>query len=307
MRMGVTAWVFALLAATVGARAQSSTPQGALEEMATTDDVEVVLRHLPVAATELLKKLPPRSKAEAFSHLLTNRNLKEEGLRLRRSVDGAGWEVVKIDTDEIDRSLQITDDFVSGDRALLTIRSAQGGEAAEVNDIAVLMRLEQGEWRLSEFGRLERQNIADYMSERFDHAARNESVAVETLQFVIHSLKQYATNYPAIGYPEQLMALACTDGEPTAEHACVAHLYLISGLTSTTPWNGYTFQYSRGGNGAFHITATPSEWAETGAKSFFVDESGDIRFTSENRVANQHDEIVTAQDVATRITDDADE
>lgn len=305
--MRVTAWVFTVLVATVGAGAQSSTPQGALEEMVTTDDVEVVLRHLPLAATELLNKLPPRSKAEAFSRLLTSKNLQQDGMELRRAVNGTGWEVVKIDSDEIDRSLQITDTFVSGDRALLTVRSAQGGKATEVHDIAIVMRLEQGEWRLSEFGRFERQRIAEYFSDRFDHARGNESVAVDTLHLLIRALKRYATNYPAIGYPEQLTALACTDGEPTVEHACITHLYLISGITSATPWNGYNFRYSRGGNGVFHIIATPSEWAETGGRSFFANESGEIRFTTENRLANEHDQAIPTEDVATNASDDASE
>jgi len=42
--------------------------------------------------------------------------------------------------------------------------------------------------------------------------------------------------------------------------------------------------------GSFQVTATPVRFGESGNKSFFIDTTSRIRFTRENREANENDE-----------------
>ena len=85
-----------LISNPVAVQAQSSTPQGALEEMVTTDKFEIVKNHLPVKVVETLNSLEPARKAEVEKELLVSRKLKEEGVQLRKTDDPNVWEIIKI-------------------------------------------------------------------------------------------------------------------------------------------------------------------------------------------------------------------
>jgi hypothetical protein len=51
--------------------------------------------------------------------------------------------------------------------------------------------------------------------------------------------------------------------------------------------SGYTFRYLKTGMSHFQITASPVEYGKTGSKNFFMDESGVVRFTMEDRPASE--------------------
>src|SRR5437016_7909809 len=97
-----TAYVYALffgamlICNPVAVPAQSSTPQGALEEMVTTDKFEVMRNHLPLKVVEALNSMEPARKAEVEKELLFSRKLKEGGVQLHKTDDPNVWEIVKI-------------------------------------------------------------------------------------------------------------------------------------------------------------------------------------------------------------------
>src|SRR5215470_13750180 len=89
MRVKSGCWLmFFLACALVSAGAQSA-PQEALEEFATADKIETVLKHLPVKVEDYFQKLPAKEKA-AFAEKLPSKSLEREGGKLTRSDDG-GW------------------------------------------------------------------------------------------------------------------------------------------------------------------------------------------------------------------------
>jgi hypothetical protein len=268
------------------ATAQSSTPEGALEELATASSAEIVLRHLPVSTAEIINKLPPRTKAQVLEHLVPAKKMETEGVALRRAANGRAWEVVKKVDDTVEDTVEVTDSFVTGDRALLVISKRSSGQLTP-EEVMVGMRLEQGDWRLAEFGPWERHAMKDIFADKLETPARNESMAANILRRVATALAKYVENYPAIGFPDALSALRCCDDEPSPEHAGLIDQRFASNVLN---FNGYEFRYASNGRSHYTITAVPVEWQETGTKSFFVDESGIIRVTVENRKAGPGDQ-----------------
>src|SRR5258707_8778077 len=88
--------LFCLLSLTCSAlRAQ--TPEAALEEMATSDKAEVVLKHLPASVQKALDALSPREKTKIVDRLLPVRLLARENVKLTKSEDGSFWEAATPD------------------------------------------------------------------------------------------------------------------------------------------------------------------------------------------------------------------
>jgi hypothetical protein len=274
--------------------AQTSTPEEALEELATASSVEVVLRHLPVAADEIINKLPPRTKAEVMEQLLPAKHMEAEGMKLRRAMNGRAWEVVNLANNTVDRTLEVTDTFIAGDGALLVISSTRRDQRTP-EEMMVGMQLEEGDWRLAEFGHWDRKSMEGVFTEKAETGPRNEHMTVNTLQSVAAALAAYFETYPAIGFPESLASLAyseddSSDDGPSPEHAGLLGPPFTSNSVTV---NGYEFRYASDGRSHYTITATPVEWQETGTKSFFMDESGVIRATPENRKAGPNDEPIS--------------
>lgn len=74
---------------------QAGTPEEALEEMATAETVETVIKHLPVKVEEYMEKLPLPQRAAIAEKLLISRNVEREGGSLVKSGDGRAWELVE--------------------------------------------------------------------------------------------------------------------------------------------------------------------------------------------------------------------
>jgi hypothetical protein len=114
--------------------------------------------------------------------------------------------------------------------------------------------------------------------------AANESTAVGSLRTITTAQLEFSKQYPTKGFAASLAELGPTPGDNQIDAA------LASGAKS-----GYVFALtpaaldSAGHITKFTVTATPQTFEKTGARNFFVDESGVIRATPENRRATASD------------------
>src|SRR5215510_9981141 len=99
---------------------QASTPEGALEEMATTDKLEVFARHLPVPLQEEINKLDGKDKVELSERLLMRKLMETQGLAFTKLEDGITWEVRKAKTQRVG-SAKVKNSFLSGVEAFVML------------------------------------------------------------------------------------------------------------------------------------------------------------------------------------------
>jgi len=264
---------------------QSGSPEEALEEIATAEDVATVLKHLPVKVQESIQKLPKQEVAALKDEILIKKRLERHGGTLTRSDDGS-WELIEREGGP-KATFSIKKTFVAGADALVQIELAEERHGEKHSEIFwILMRFEADEWRLSQVGEWHGADIqAEFL--RANGGGDQPSVSpASTLRTLNTALVTYTTTYPDAGYPSSLKALA---GEQN-QQASPEHAMLVEPLFLKEPAikEGYEFQYSRMGNSGYQITATPLEFGP-GRESFFTDETAVIRFTKESRPATASD------------------
>lgn len=267
---------------------QAGAPQTALEEIATATKIEDVEKHFPAKLVQLINELSPKEKAEIRQEmekeLLMSQQLKKSGLQLRKTGDGSKWEVVH-DDGSIKGTIVVKNSFVSGVDALVLLQATES-EKEKSETFAVLLHLEEGEWRITGAGDF---HLLDFGAEEFlakFHRGQSFSGATAFLRTLYTCLITYASTYPNIGLPASLDALAGDEtSEPSPEHARI----LPPGPTGNPMVRGgYEFQYTRIDSDKFRVTARPVQF-EPGTRSYFIDESAVIHSTTENRAANEND------------------
>jgi hypothetical protein len=264
--------------------AQSTTPEGALEELAAAR-AGAVMKHLPLSVEKRVNELPPEEKARVLNELDLVKTLQREGRQLRRAADGRGWEVLGPEG-KIEGTLTLSAAFFSGSEALVPVEFKQEGQSM---NILVKLRIEDGEWRIVEAGPWRASNLEHDFPRRISRVSAYESSAVSTLRTLNTALVTYRAQYPEIGFPGSLQALAgIPDQEPSMNHAMMLD---ESFMATPIIRAGYEYQYVLLDEGHYRITASPIEFGKTGTMSFFTDETCVIRFTSEDRAANESDEV----------------
>jgi hypothetical protein len=281
-------WQFALILLSINmvpsAKAlQAGTPEEALEEMATANDIETVIKHLPVKVQEFMEKLPLPQRAAMAEKMLVKRNLEREGGELAKSSDGRTWELVEKEGRH-KATIRWKKTFVSGNDALVQVEIK---EEHHTGLMMVGMSYEDNEWRVMEVGEWRGTDVeSELLPKTASGATGSGDAAVSVLRTLNTALVTYAVSYPAQGYASTLRNLSGEgDQEPSPEHAM-----LIDNAFLQEPAikNGYEFRYVRSGPEHYQITATPVQPGE-GVASFFTDESCVIRSTSEGRPANAND------------------
>ena len=120
--------------------------------------------------------------------------------------------------------------------------------------------------------------VPSFLSSRM---SANEASAVASVRSVSTAETAYATTYPNLGYSVLLTDLGdggssnCT---PSTVQACLIDSNLANGVKS-----GYFFTYSNDGNTpsvAYAIHADPATRNQTGRRSFFSDQPGEIRYNN---------------------------
>lgn len=207
------------------------------------------------------------------------------------------------------------------------------GPASSMN--FVFLRFEEGEWRLKSLGdwRVERDFESDEFAQGLTPAGRNEQAAVATLEQLSNALREYRRAYSATGFPANLAALSGPipeevdkpsappqedkpEGNETESNSDAseleepalsatpeyAHLLEPGFMASPLIREGYVFHYKlldpgagQENGGAFQITATPLQFGRTGSKGYFIDQTSVVRFTLDNRDANENDQVLNSR------------
>jgi hypothetical protein len=142
--------------------------------------------------------------------------------------------------------------------------------------------------------------ISAPISPEVKRIAANEASATFTLRTLVTAELTYAQTYPS-GFTDGLNRLGTGGGSPNADAADLVGPVVagrVSGTNSGFVKSGYHFTYIAGRRDAkghisrFTISARPREYGKYGVRSFFTDESGVIRATTEDRAATVGDQAI---------------
>jgi hypothetical protein len=294
--------VFAMLvAANIPAFAQRPPDVEAVVDAMFAKNLDQLAKHLPTSLEKRIAELAPLQRKKLERQILFGPRLESEGNKITRVEDspvlvtlenGAGDKEKR----ELLLERRISDGYESMLR-LNTHSTAQGNDGVET--FVIWLRYEEGDWRIREIElpnserpmRLDDPTLfAEYAE---SSVSGNESAAVRIMRMYSTAIVAYRSTYPDEGLPRSLDVLG-NDGsdEPSTYHAALVYR---AWATSPFEFVGYRFEYSREYGedaAAYTITARPLDVGHTGVRSFFLDESGVVRATSEDREATVDDDPI---------------
>jgi type IV pilus assembly protein PilA len=119
--------------------------------------------------------------------------------------------------------------------------------------------------------------VPSYLSSRMQ---ANEASAVQDVRTITTAVTSYASTYPAIGYPAQLLHLS--DGGMSPCLAVATQACLIDNLLANGVKSGYRITYTQDNTSTpavgYTINADPISRGTSGRRSFFTNYPGVIRF-----------------------------
>ena len=283
-------WLLATLLSAVPLYAwQGTTPQAALEELATATKPEAITRHLPEPVQKRIEVLPKVQRQLVLDQLLEMKKTQLGGCSVRPAHDSEGWEIL----DENGNSkgkVRLANAFISGVDALLPLELDL---ADGTQEFIVTMHLEGDEWRIDDFGPWEKNDLglAKLLHEPTE-MEKNETAARDTIKTLERALQQYASHFPGTGFPFSLRILttATENGSAENEPALLDESFAAEPLIK----DGYIFRYMlinvggyQGAWGSYEIKATPVEFGKTGSKNYLANPT--LHVTLENRPATYDD------------------
>jgi hypothetical protein len=287
--------LFMVACSSVAGFSSAGTPQQALVEIATASKAATVERHLPVLLRQTLQQLSPEDRALAEQKLLIGHTLIPEGTQLIVPDDGQSLLVMEKKGSDDRLVIRVIHEINAGGEALLEL----GVEHSEnyTQSVFVWMRLEEDEWRVAQVDVprvFERFAFDDpEFAKRFRNV-RNKEIAGQVLG-IMYSLsgavRQFSIVYVDVGYPENLRVLGPAEENSDADEQ---HAGLLQPEMAVNQFDreGYSFRYeleSAGSDGDFAIVARPIN-RRPGARSYFLDASGTMRFTEEDRDPTEDDQ-----------------
>src|SRR5579859_1549393 len=267
-------WLFATLLSAVPLFAwQGTTPQAALEELATATKPEAITRHLPEPVQKGIEVLPKLQKQLVMDQLLEMKNTQLHGCSIRPAHDSDGWEILDGDGNSKGK-VRLANAFISGVDALLPLELELAGST---QDFIVTMHLEGDEWRIDDFGPWEKNDLGlARLLHQPTEMEQNETAARETLSMMVVALQRYASRFPKTGFPFNLRILTTLE----SEKAYPGQQPFLDESFAADPVikNGYVFKYlltevgdgGEHGWGSYEITATPVEFGKTGSKNYLA-------------------------------------
>ena len=296
---GKLMWMLAVASSSVMAASPEGSPQQALVEIALASKPATVEKHLPESLLDDLQRLDPADRALAEEKLLVGRLLGAQEGELVVPDDGSALLVaLEQGTEQAKLEIRVEREINSGSDAILELGVRHSGNYAQT--VLVWMRLEGTEWRVKrvDLPRFFETVALDDPSfvERFRNVQHKETDALITavMYEIRTALQQYARAYPDVGFPGDLNVLSSgqEDDEANEEHAGLLRDDIA---VNEFAQGGYTFRYEllRGGpQGDFAIIARPGERGKVGARSYFLDASGTMRSTGDDRDPTSQDEPV---------------
>lgn len=270
---------------------QASTPQAALEEIATADKPEMIARHLPEPVRKSIEDLPRPARQKVMNQLMEMKSAEFNGWRVRRAHDSDAWEIVDEEGNSKGK-VTLGTAFISGLDAMLPLQFDNPGGAQM---FIVTMHLDGDEWRIDAFGPWEKSDPGvNKLLHEPTEMEKNDAAAKDTLFTIRRALGSYASRFPGYGYPHTLRPLTVTIPHPA--QVSVPPLLDTAFAEDPAVVKGYEFRYvlTMPGNGAqewgkFEITAGPVEFGKTGSRQYFMDENGNVYCTTQNRPATEDD------------------
>lgn len=284
-------WLLATLLSAVPLYAwQGTTPQAALEELATATKPEAITRHLPEPVQKSIEVLPTLQKQLVMDQLLEMKKSQLHGCSVRPAHDSEGWEILDEDGNSKGK-VRLANAFISGVDALLPLELELSGST---QDFIVTMHLEGDEWRIDDFGPWEKNDLGlGKLLHQPTEMEQNEAAARETISMMVVALQRYASRFPKTGFPFHLRILTTLDSERTypGQQPLLDESFAADPLIK----NGYVFRYlltsvgdgQQQGWGSYEISATPVEFGKTGSKNYLANPS--LHVTSQNRPATDDD------------------
>ena len=286
----VVAFLLCLFVSLPARALQANTPQGALEEIATADKPEILVRHLPEPIQKSIEALPKLKKSEVMSQLMRMKAEQFDNCTVRRAEGADTWEILDEDG-ERKGTVRLESAYISGLDALLPL---QISSADNSGTLIVTLHLEDNEWRLQDFGHWRKSDIGlTKLLHEPTEIEKNEEDARDALERINRSLAIYASWHTRTGYPSGLKQLTVPsrqtpfESSERLEDSFAAEPLVISGYEFryflTLPGNG------KDDPGQYELRATPLEFGKTGVKSFVVSANSGVRSTRENRPATLED------------------
>jgi hypothetical protein len=286
-------WLLATLLSAVPLYAwQGTSPQAALEELATATKPETIARHLPEPVQKSIEVLPRLQKQLVMDQLLEMKNTQLHGCSVRPAHDSEGWEILDEDGNSKGK-VRLANAYISGVDALLPLELELSGNT---EDFIVTMHLEGDEWRIDDFGPWEKNDLGlGKLVHQPTEMEQNEAAARDTINILVGALQRFASRFPKTGFPFNLRMLTISL-EPENVYSGSGPLLDESFAAEPLIKNGYIFRYlltsaGTGGYqglwGSFEITATPVEFGKTGSKNYLANPSPHV--TSQNRPAADDD------------------
>lgn len=284
-------WLVAALLSAIPMYAwQGTTPQAALEDLATATKPESIVRHLPEPVQKRIEVLPILQKQQVMEQLLQMKTTQLGGCSVRPAHDSEGWEILD-GAGNSKGKVKLANAFISGVNALLPLELELSDGT---QDFIVTMHLEDDEWRIDDFGPWEKSDLGlGKLLHQPTEMEQNESAAKETIHTLIGALQRYASRFPRMGFPFNLRALTIS----TEPENVWASAPLLDESFAAEPLikNGYIFRYlltsvgdgNQRGWGSYEITATPVEFGKTGSKNYLADPS--LHVVAQNRAATDDD------------------
>jgi hypothetical protein len=277
----------------------SATPQQAIVELLLATNIETAERHLPNSLRDGLRTLTASERQAFEARLRFVDGFRRMGMEVSVPEDGRSLLVVARSDTARGFELRVQHETIGGADAVLEL-SLEGMDHGSQRAL-LWMKLEDGEWRVTELEWLEgRYGFVVFDDARFLDRFRNpelkelESSVQSTLFQISYALQNYASTFPEVGYPADLSVLGPSpeEEESSSEHAGDLQQSLAA---NSFQKDGYEFHYElrRGGkDGAYSIVARPIQYGRRGNQSFYLDETEVIRATRENREPTAEDEPV---------------
>ncbi|HUN87739.1 MAG TPA: hypothetical protein VMU28_03050 [Terriglobales bacterium] len=266
-------------------------------------DLKSLSEHLPPELADIIQGMPADAQAELTERYLVAEQARREGITYTHPDNGA---VLRMEVPHrgADGSTLLMDIYLDkrmfdGNEVMLRFRPQAADSRPhwmENRRIVVWMKYVDNDWRVYEIDmdgreiRLDDPNYLAYLKR--PRPGPNEESAVGSLRTINTAVVTYSATFPDIGLPDSLENLGSRandnrdDREPDPDGAG-----LIDDVLSSPPFqkSGYRFTYNKTSVSEYSVAARPLRYGSDGRKSFFTDQSGVIRETSEDRDATVDD------------------
>ncbi len=266
--------------------AQGGPELDALMDAIFAKDLKALAPHLPPELNKAIEEASPVTRQRFSQVLLLSRMIEREGGKIVRPDSGPVLRIERVhpelQSEHADPlELYLDKRMTDGNETMLRFRAKekQEYESGRRSYVTIWMRYVDGEWRVYTF---EDEGEETHLDDpkfiaMFSDSSKGvpaEASAVGSMRTLNTANITYASTYPDRGFPDRLAVLGGDGG--TSDHAGLIDEVLASGVKS-----GYRFNYQVSGDHmSYTIIARPVEGS---GRSFFTDQSGVIRFTTEDR------------------------